>query len=85
VPSVDVGLVDVAFVASVVDPGRPPKSSVSFLDRFPVAQIMVPSPRRRTRVDSTLGLLDRLWRMPAIAGGTEGSYRSRLSASTSSK
>lgn len=72
--SVAFGSVAVASVASPAVRGRPCSPFLSFLDRFPVAQIIVPTPRESIRVDSTFGLLDRFWRIPAIADGMELSY-----------
>ena len=74
VDSVAFGSVAVASLVRPAVPDRPSSPFLSFLDNFPVAQIMVPTLRESIRVDSTFGLLDRFWRMPAIAGGMEVSY-----------
>jgi hypothetical protein len=79
VDSVAFGSVAVASIASPAVPERPSSPFLSFLDRLPVAQIIVPALRESIRVDSTFGLLDRFWRMPAIAGGMEVSYEYKIS------
>jgi len=73
VASLDVASANVASVAGSEEFDRPTTLSRLFAERFPVAHIMEPLPRERTSVDSTLGLLERFCKMPAIAWGTEES------------